>query len=50
MRCHRIGQKEMVNVRFASISDSVDQKVERVVMKKLEHTNMLNTKEYNDGN
>lgn len=34
MRCHRIGQKKMVTVRIVSLKDSVDQKVNAVLLKK----------------
>lgn len=35
MRCHRLGQKESVNVRFVSLENSIDQKVVQILKKKV---------------
>ena len=34
MRCHRIGQKNPVTVRFVALEDSIDQKIVRVLQRK----------------
>jgi SWI/SNF-related matrix-associated actin-dependent regulator of chromatin subfamily A-like protein 1 len=34
MRCHRIGQTRPVTVRFASVADSIDERVQRVLTRK----------------
>lgn len=35
MRCHRLGQKSSVNVRFVSLENSIDQKVVQILKKKV---------------
>ena len=34
MRCHRIGQTKPVNVQFVSIANSIDQRIQRALMRK----------------
>jgi SNF2 family DNA or RNA helicase len=40
-RCHRIGQTNKVRVRFVSLKDSIDQKVVRILKRKVEEIDLL---------